>query len=140
MGYATQQDMINRYGQQQLIELTDRADPPAGAIDATVLQAALDEASSTIDGFLLRRYALPLTTVPTIVRRACEAIAWFDLHRGRYTDEDRDAYNDAFKLLTQISQGTVLLDVAGVEPPSAAAQAVEQSSDRVFNKDKLKGF
>lgn len=140
MDYALQSDMITRYGEQPLVELTDRNEPSEGVINTAVLQAALDDASSVIDTYIKRRYQLPLQTLPPALRQCCEAMAWFSLHRGRYTTEDRDAYDDAIKFMKDVSNGIALLEVAGAEPPSAAAQAVEQNSDRTFNKHKLKGF
>ena len=56
MRYATQKDMIDRFGEEDLITLTDRADrakPPTGKIDAKVLNKALSDAADLIDGYLM---------------------------------------------------------------------------------------
>jgi phage gp36-like protein len=38
--YATQSDLVERYGESMLIDLTDRAEPAAGAIDSGVVASA----------------------------------------------------------------------------------------------------
>ena len=63
MAYCTQQDMIDRFGSEDLIQLTDRN--ALGVIDATVLSAAIDDATDTMDTYIATRYTLPLAVVPT---------------------------------------------------------------------------
>lgn len=140
MTYATRQDMIERHGEQALIELTDRVEPILNIIIDTVLNAALADASALIDSFVGRRHAVPLATIPpALVRHAC-AIAFYDLHRGRHSEETRKAFEDAMDYLRNISTGTVVLNIAGNEPASAPAQAVSAAPGRTFNRDTLKGF
>lgn len=136
--YATKQDMIDRYGEEPLIELTDRADPPEGVIDDAVLDAALIDASATIDGYIMRRYELPLSGVPLVVKGHCMTIAWYRLHRGVHTEETRADYNDALGFLRELSTGMALLDVGGTEPASANAQVRAVSSGRTFSRQKGK--
>lgn len=136
MAYATQTDMENRYGEQQLIELTDRADEPTGEVDAAIMAAALEDASALIDSYVGRRYQPPVSPVPVILRNVCCAIAYHELHRGRHADETRAAYDDALRTLANISNGTMVLDVAGKESNSAAAQAVVDQADRQFSRKK----
>lgn len=136
--YATKQDMIDRFGEEPLIELTDRADPPAGVIDDAVLDAALIDASALIDSYIARRYELPLAGVPLVVKGHCMAIAWYRLHRGRVTDETRTDYTDALTFLRELSTGMALLDIGGTEPASANAQVRAVSSGRTFSRQKGK--
>lgn len=134
--YATKQDMIDRFGEEQLIELTDRAEPLTGEINDAVLNAALVDASATIDSYIARRYKLPLGVVPAVLTSRCMTLAWYALHRGRHTEETRADYMDATDYLRQLSNGTAVLDVAGSEPPSAHAQARAISSGRTFSRKK----
>ena len=136
MAYATQADMVKKYSEQQLVELTDRAEELTGEIDGDILSAALDDASALIDSYLRRRYALPLSPVPAVLRNVCATVAYYELHRGRYADETRKAYDDVMGYLSQLSAGTVVLDVAGTEPTSAPAQAVADMVDRRFSRKK----
>lgn len=141
MTYATQADLVERFGEQMLIDLTDRSDPPAGVIDPTVVAKALTDADSQIDGYLLGRYLLPLATTPDLLNDLAKAIAIYKLHRDSVSEKIRDDYLDALKTLKLIADGTMRLNVAGVEPASSGANGV-QTTDRPrdFTPDNLKGF
>ena len=54
MNYATVSDFILRVGELDAIELTDR--DRTGSVDTTVLNVALSDSSSQIDGYLSARY------------------------------------------------------------------------------------
>ena len=132
--------MIDQYGAERLVELTDRADPPEGEIDDTILQKALDDADAVINSYVARRYDMPITGAPPVLRRHAEVLAWYSLHRGRHTEEDRQAYDDTMKFLDDVSKGVALLDVGGSQPASSPAEAVVDGPDRMFNRDTLKGL
>lgn len=68
MAYATQQDMVDRFGGPRMLQLTDRADPPAGAIDAVLLARHLEDAANVIDGYLVGRYTLPMAVWPAVLK------------------------------------------------------------------------
>ena len=140
MTYATKQNMIDRYAEQLLIELTDRVDPALNVINDTVLNGALADADALINSFIGRRYDLPLASTPPVLTQPAAAITFYTLHRGRHSDETRKAFEDAMAFLADLSSGKAVLDVGGTEPQSAPAQAVSDASDRTFTRDKLKGF
>lgn len=58
MQYALVQDLIDRFGERELVELTDPAE--LDAVDADRVQLKLDDAHALADGYLARVYALPL--------------------------------------------------------------------------------
>lgn len=120
MSYATQQDLIDRYGETELIQLTDRVAIPPAAIDATVTARALDDAAATVDGYLRGRYALPLAaTPPALTRVACDLarfFLWGD--RADPTGAIAAAAAEARRWLQQVAAGLVTLDAAA---PAAAA-------------------
>lgn len=134
MTYATQTDMITRYDERQLIELTDRAEIATGVVNAAIVADALADASALIDSYVGKRYRLPVAPVPIILRNVCCAIAYLDLHRGRYAEETRVAYSDALDTLAKISNGSMVLDVEGTESKSAAAQVAVSQTDRQFSR------
>ena len=141
MTYATQDDLVALYGDYMVRELTDRADPPAGAIDPAVVAHALDDADAVIDGYLKGRYALPLAETPRLVRDLAQAIAIYKLHRDTVSDKIRREYEDAIATLKQIGTGVVRLDVAGVEPASSGSSGVQFSDrPRDMTPDNMKGF
>lgn len=139
--YATQQDLEERFGTQELIELTDRADPPAGAIDATVVARALADADAVIDGYVGARYDLPLPSTPALLANLAADIARFKLHDEAPPEAVENRYKDALALLRDIAAGRARLDIAGAEPAASDAGAPEVSApDRIFSRDTLEGF
>jgi hypothetical protein len=60
MAYATLNDLVARYGERELIQLTDLVNMPPSAIDADRVQIALDDASAVVDSYVGQVYALPL--------------------------------------------------------------------------------
>lgn len=141
MTYASQPDLVDRFGESMLIDLSDRGEPATGAIDAGVITRALEDTDAAINGFLAGRYRLPLQSTPTLLRDLAMSIAIYKLHRDSASDKIRQDYMDALKQLALISSGTVRLDVAGVEPATSGVNGV-QTSDRPrdMTPDNMKGF
>lgn len=134
MTYALEQDMVDRFGTEELITLTDR-DGSAGAIVTSVLDLALNDADDEINGYLAARYEFPLPTIPSVlVRLACD-IARYRLYADLSTEEVRNRYKDSITLLTKISQGVVGLGLP-VPPPSANGMVFIQTSPRITGRDK----
>ena len=57
MHYATVQDMIDRFGERELIQLTD---PEIVAVQAPKAERALGDAQALVDSYVGRVYRLPL--------------------------------------------------------------------------------
>jgi phage gp36-like protein len=139
--YATQQDLIDRFGEDELIQLTDRDIPPSGEIDATAVARALADTDGRIDGFLASRYPLPLSSVPAEINRLACDIARYFLARLP-TDEMRKRYDDATAWLTNVAKGqfSLGLDANQQETPSSPSVVVSQRPHRVFDDCNLDGF
>ncbi|HBY38461.1 MAG TPA: DUF1320 domain-containing protein, partial [Alteromonas sp.] len=75
MNYCTTNDLIDRFGESELIALSDRDN--TGSVDAQVVSAAIADASALIDGYLGGRYALPLSVIPSVLPKLCGDIARF---------------------------------------------------------------
>ncbi|WP_410499703.1 gp436 family protein [Chitinibacter sp. S2-10] len=138
MTYATADDMVKRFGEREVIALTDRSF--ANAIDADVLAGALNEANAEIDAHLASRYSVPLSPVPSLlVGVACD-IARYRLCGASVvtSDEIRNRYKDATKLLEKVGSG--LLSLGGmpsgeVVQPTNTIQFV--GGGKVFGRDAL---
>lgn len=117
--YAIRQDMIDRFGEPEILQLTDRLDPPVGAIDDTVLNEALDDADGMVDSYLAGRYALPLASVPKILKRYACDIARFFLWKDNAGETVRRAYEDAQKFLKAVASGSVSLGLDAANQPVA---------------------
>lgn len=136
MSYCTQQDMVDRFGERDIITLTDIGVPATGAIDVTVLTRALDDASAQIDAYLAARYALPLTSVPQIlVQSACD-IALYLLHRDppEPVIKRRDS---AVAFLKDLATGKAQLGLTTNEEPATVQYS---ETTRIFDSDTLKDY
>lgn len=141
MTYTSQADLVERFGERMLLDLTDRATPPAGEIDAGVVTRALEDTDAAINGFLLGRYRLPLPSTPPMLRDIAQAVAIYKMHRDVVSEKIRLDYLDAMKLLGQIGTGAARLDIAGVEPASSGASGVQTiDRERELTPESLKGF
>lgn len=141
MTYATLAGLIERLGADVLVQITDRATPPAGAIDQGVVDRALADTDAAIDAALAVRYRLPLATVPAMVADIALSIASYKAHR--FTPEQKivDDYNQALKDLRELGAGTKKLDVAGVEPTSSGAGGVLAiDRERPLTPETMTGF
>jgi len=139
MSYATQQDLIDRYGEAEITAVADRDGD--GAIDAEVVAGAIADAGTLIDGYVGGRYALPLATAPALLTQLACAIARYRLHKDsppEWIAKDNDA---ALRTLRDIADGRLALPVGEAETPAPASSGIQiVGPDRVFSQDTLKGF
>jgi phage gp36-like protein len=125
--YAAFADLVARYGEAEIAQLTDRDTPPSGAADEAVAERALLDADAEIDAYLAGRYALPLASPPPVLRRVACDIARYRLWDDRASEEVRLRYEDARRLLQAIADGHVAL--------GAAASGVAWSAPRRVMRD-----
>lgn len=132
--YATKQNLIDRFGEPELIQLTDRANPPSGVIDDTVLTRALEDADGEIDAALAARYTLPLVSIPKVlVKTACD-IARYHLYEDAPGETVRQRYEDAKAFLKDLAAGkqTLGVDAGNTAIAAATGQAEFNESRRDF--------
>ncbi len=143
MNYVTQQDLIDRFGEPELVQLTDRTNRPATTIDATTVARHIADAESMIDGYLGKVYALPLATVPPVLVKIAADLARYFLH-GPSAEKDgavERAYRDARAWLNDVAGGAVVIENAGVIPSQAGGGRIQTSApDRVFTRDSMGEF
>lgn len=141
MTYATQQDMIDRFGELELVQLTDRVNTPVSTVDAVVVGRALSDASAKIDSYLTKVVRLPLAPVPDVLVKTAADIARYYLH-GKNADKDSPvtaAYNEAIAWLRDASRGLVELSAGGETPAPAGGGSVKAvAPNRVFTRDTLR--
>jgi phage gp36-like protein len=152
MVYAQPSDMIARYPNRDLVQLTNE-DSTQTVVNQTVLQQALADASAEIDGYLESRFTLPLIDPPAVLARLTCDVAMYRLQALRPLHdltEARKRYDDAVAVLLRVADGTLTLGLApdNQEPPEAAGAAVTDAGgdrsgklpQRVFSRGTLKGF
>jgi len=142
MKYALVQDMIDRFGEAELIQLTDRAIPPTGSYVAEIIEENLNDAEAEINAYLANRYALPLAEVPTILKRLTCDVARYHLHGSNLTEEVTQRYKDSVAFLKRISKGDASL---GINQDSGTSPTVENvpeyfGAERIFSNDSLRDY
>ncbi|MBL8500038.1 MAG: DUF1320 domain-containing protein [Nitrosomonas sp.] len=140
MTYATQQNMIDRFGESELIELTDRGGNDV--IDVAVLSLALVDADATINGYLAARYTLPLANpVPEMLERFACDIARYALYDDEVKEAIETRYKDAIAYLRDVSTGKADLGVSDTSnKPASTATAQMSSTTPVFRREDSRGF
>jgi phage gp36-like protein len=138
--YCTQDDLIKRFGEEELIDLTDLTN--TGSVDADRVSERIAEATSFINGYLQGRIQLPLTDVPAVIERFACDITRYHLYINGRPDEVEANYKSAVAYLRDVAAGKVSLGVdATQEAPAPAANSVLMESDgRVFGRRTSKDF
>jgi phage gp36-like protein len=143
--YCTQQDLMDRFGEDRLIQLTDRENYPATTINATAVAKHIADASSTIDMYLAKKYQLPLTVeVPAALTKICVDLSWYAL-QGDTVEKDSAvavAYRMAMAELGRLASGEVVIKgAAGAELAQAGGGQIKTGApSRVFTRDSMGEF
>jgi phage gp36-like protein len=126
----------------QMVQLTN--DVGGDTIDVSVWEEIAEDVEARIDAAVGVRYALPLATVPRIVRRiAVRLVAW-EIWARRFPEGVPEGIRSrgqrAEKELDDIARGRLTLGEQPTpeENPEMSAQLV--SHTRVFSRDSLRGF
>jgi len=139
MPYATLQDLTDRFGTEELTDLTDRTH--SGVPNTTVVARALADASAQIDGYLAGLCPLPLNPIPDMIVLCCCDLARYALWDIRANQVVKDRRDSALKYLAQVDGGTLGLGLANGLPPAAGSPAVSvSSSSRVFSQTILSDY
>lgn len=128
--FATVEAMKSKFGEKELIELTDNEAPYQDEINLDKLNAALSEANSEIEGYLAARYALPLQPVPPFLESIACHMTRFHASTGAMSDNDpiKTRYHNAIKTLKEISKGLIALGGT----PTGEAAPVKTASNNVM--------
>ena len=163
MQYATVQDMIDRFGQAELVQLTD---PQLLAVQAPKAQRALDDAQHLADAYVGQVYALPLAGCskpapvpgnvhaqsqvppPLLTRLVCDVARYYLYDHLAPEHEVALRFNAAQKALERIAQGRAVLTcpwggqpghlLAGTEP--GAGEVLYAFSQRSVRDEDLRGY
>ena len=142
MAYADRYGMIGAFGEAELIQRTDRAEPPTGEIDDDVLDSAITDATSVIDGYLGGVYALPIAgPSPDPLPRLCKDIARYMLYDDMVPETIQQRYDAAIALLKDIASRKFALPLPLTTANATSAGAAEISGgERVMSRDSLKSW
>lgn len=116
MAYCTTNDLIDRFSEDEIIQLTDRDN--LLTVNTTVTGKAIADASAEIDSYL-KDYTLPLAVVPdNLIRAACDMARYY-LYDDRAPEQVVNRYRDAVKWLGLVANGTVTLGLSNTGQTTA---------------------
>jgi phage gp36-like protein len=141
MAYSVKGDIVEKLPEDVLIGLTD--DAGIGAVDDSVVDRAIADADATIDAHCGKRYTVPLSTVPPMIRQVSVDLAIFNLYARRDIDPPdvrKDKYKEALRFLEKVLGGRIDLGAATPVPTNSGSSVTISSEDRVFSRTKLDGF
>jgi len=139
MAYCIAQDLIDRFGESELISLTDRNG--FDVIDNDVLSQAINDASAEMDGYLGGRYQLPLDIVPPVLKALCCNVARYKLYDQQASEQVDKRYDAAIKFLFSVSKGEISLGVDATGSKATSTDLADiQSAGSVFARSKSNGF
>jgi phage gp36-like protein len=123
LAYCTVSDLVAIFGEADIMALTNRQPELPSTVDAALAQAKLDQAESEVNMYLAGRYALPLPSVPVVLKQITADIARFHLYtRIDETHAAYQAYTRRIKALEGIARGVLSL---GLDALNMSAKAVD---------------
>lgn len=131
--YTDRDDLIQRYGEAELIQLTDRHHQ--GVVDDDVLNRAIADADALVDSYLAPRYVLPLSADMvhgSNLPQAAADIARYNLYGDHAPEEVEKRYERQVKWLRDLSQGAASLGVQDTATATATGRiAVREGRSRL---------
>ena len=151
MSYSTRaevRDMVKDDALNAIIGDTFIEDPvEREELVSPIIDAAIADADAEIDGYLAKRYAVPLAPAPRVINKFSKDIAVYNLFSRIGIDEGTDQktylnrYNAAIKFLALVAEGTVSIGTETEDPASAAAGGFKvKSNSRLFTREKMRGM
>lgn len=163
--YATVADLVRRFGELELVQLTDLDNIPPSTINVGSVQDKIDDASATIDSYVGQVYRLPLlgcakpvtapggaveyAAPPLLTRIGCD-LARYYLHDDLAPEHEvYRRFKDALRDLEKLASGDMQLTcpwggspgvVIGVDVQSGGNEVWSDFSPRAVTDDSLKGF
>lgn len=109
MRYSTIEEFTLHIGERETVEITNLDDPSADTVNEIKLTSALNTASREIDGYIAKRYEVPLTVIPGFIKQYCIDITWYRLAQNNAPEAYQKRYDNAIARLKDIEKGQILL-------------------------------
>jgi len=141
MAYSTKSDILEQLDEETLIQLTD--DDGQGLVDDDKVTRAIADADATVDAYCQGRYSVPIDPVPDKVRQVSVDLAIYNLYSRRddtAPETRKDRNKEAIRFLEKVADGKIDLGSAAPAPETTGDAVDIDYNDRIFTRDKLKGF
>ena len=136
--FATAEDMKARYGERELVELTDQDGWHAQTIAA--INVKLADATHDATGYVAKYYApAPDMPVPPLLTKLVCEIAFAQLHKNP-SEAIEKRETRARATLKDISTGLVKIDQGEQKIPARRGAVIVPDRQRTFSRDSLADF
>lgn len=113
-----------------------------------IIKGAIADADAEIDGYLAKRYRVPVSPAPRILNKLSKDIAIYNLYSRIGIDENTDEknflnrYKAAIDFLKLVAEGKASIGVGGEDDPTSAAATgfTAKSNARLFTRNNMKGM
>jgi len=137
MVWAVQQDLIDRFGQAELLALADRDND--SVIDTAIVGQALNDAQSLAESYVRQRYPAGFSIVPDLLKSLVCDLARFRLDADNPRDNVTRRNDAAIAILRDIASGKASLltdaDGAGGDDP-----VISSGGDAVLVENRTPAF
>lgn len=110
MAYITLAELINRFGRDEITQLTDKDD--RGSVNDVIANESIADAKATADSYLQSRYTLPLSQAlidASPLKRICGDIARYFLFDDEVPEVVEKNHTTAIRWLRDIQSGKATL-------------------------------
>jgi len=151
MAYITEQDLIDLFGEEEIIELSNLDNPNATTVNSARVAAAIAWSEDIFHSYAASYYVIPITSTtgptPPVVRGILLDLTRYQLDSNRPREDVRVRYEDDLKWLVLLSTGKVSLggDVKRkselvLEKPVGGPFGVSGYREPIYTKESLRGF
>lgn len=140
--YSSAEEIKDMVDEGTMVYLTD--DNGAGEVDESKINNAINDADSEINGYIQKRYPLPLPYIPTVINKLSKDIALYNLFSRRGIDKDKNddtilqRYKNAVKFLENLSKGIVELGIT--TPVKTVVEINLNSNKKLFSRRSMEGM
>ena len=129
--YCSIDDLIKRISLEDLTQLSD--DDGDGEYDENIVNEAIEYAQDIIDGYVGKKYQVPLDPAPEIIKRIAVdlAIYWLYSRSDEIPEEIENRYKNQIKMLEDIAKGNISIGVLVIEE-DGVYQAGKTLDERIF--------
>ncbi len=137
--YLTISEFVKRFGLSESVRMTDGVGD--GRIDRDYLVSALVDAQGIVEAHIADRYALPLSTVPQVIKTWIGDMARARLYPGGAPEGVEKASAQAVRMLEHIRDGKMTLPGGSSlqEASTSDSPILHHSGGRTY-PDNLRGF
>ncbi|WP_244483350.1 DUF1320 domain-containing protein [Mesorhizobium sp. 1M-11] len=143
MAYASVQDMIDRFGETEMIRLSQPEDRTAETVLTAKVEVAIADNSVLIDDYLRGLYIVPVAAPPDSMVRAVCVLARYDLAKGERTgptEQMRLDRKEVIGWLESIQAGRAKINAPPAGTPGSGHGARVSDRCDVFNDRNLRGW